>query len=115
MVDVLMLTAFCLVNVGSGQLMLEEIMLQFFLPLTVTCCICFRTLYSRRACPEVFAVILCLLWSGIWLQVALLGKLYDKVSVPVWYGVLVTAFCYLLYCIYRGQRNCRAVLEETER
>ncbi len=115
MVDVLMLTAFCLVNVGSGQLMLEEIMLQFFLPLTVTCCICFRTLYSRRACPEVFAVILCLLWSGIWLQVALLGKLYDRVSVPVWYGVLVTAFCYLLYCIYRGQRNCRAVLEETER
>lgn len=114
MVDVLMLTAFFLVNVGGGQLVPEEIMLQFFLPLTVTCCICFRTLYSRRACPEVFAVFLCLLWSGIWLQVVLLGNLYDKVSVPVWYGVLVTAFCYLLYCIYRGQRNCRAVLEETE-
>lgn len=114
MVDVLMLTAFFLVNVGGGQLVLEEIMLQFFLPLTVTCCICFRTLYSRRACPEAFVVFLCLLWSGIWLQVVLQGNLYEKVSVLVWYGVLVTAFCYLLYCIYRGQRNCRAVLKEAE-
>ena len=111
----MLLSLFSLCVMGAWKIPAEDLVIQFFLPYLVTCCICFRTLYSRRACPEVFAVILCLLWSGIWLQVALLGKLYDKVSVPVWYGVLVTAFCYLLYCIYRGQRNCRAVLEETER
>lgn len=109
LVDVLMLTAFLLAIVGDGRLMLEEIMIQFFLPLAVTCCICFRTLYSRRACTEACAMFLCLLWSGIWLQVVLPGNIYEKVSVPVWYGVLAIALLYMACCIYRGQKNCMAI------
>lgn len=112
LVDVCMLTVFFLSAVGSGKLLLEEILFQFFLPLTVTCCICFRSLYSRRGCSEVAAVLLCLLWSAVWIQFVLLENLYEKVSVPVWYGVLATAFFYLVYCICRGQRNYRAVWEE---
>lgn len=112
MVDVAMLTAFCLALVGSGRIMIEEIVLQFFLPLTVTGCICFRTLYSRRIGSEAFAVFLCLLWSAIWLQFVILENIYEKVAVPVWYGVLAAAFFYLVYCIYRGQRSCTAVSGE---
>ncbi len=114
MVDLLMLTAFFLILVGSGRILLEEVMFQFFLPLTVTCCICFHTLYSRLPCTEAFALFLCLLWSGGWIQIVLLENVYDKVAVPVWYGILVLAVCYLAYCIYRGQRNCRGILEEKE-
>lgn len=112
LVDVAMLTAFGLALVGGGRILMEEILFQFFLPLTVTGCICFRTLYSRRIGSEAAAVFLCLLWSAVWLQFVILENVYEKVAVPVWYGVLAAAFFYLIYCIYRGQKSCMAAWEK---
>lgn len=114
LVDVLMLTVFFLAAVGGGRIVLEEIMIQFFLPLTVTCCICFRSLSVRRAGTEVFAMFLCLLWSVVWLQFLLLENLYEKVAVPVWYGILAAAVFYLVCCVRRGLGNCREIWEEKE-
>ena len=86
-------------------------MIQFFLPLTVTCCICFRTLYSKRTGIEIFSLFLCVLWSGVWLQIVLNEKIYGAVAVPVWYMALAGSFSYLLYCIWRGQRDWRRIWE----
>lgn len=110
-VDSLMLFAFGMAAVQSGRVVVEEIMIHFLLPLTVTCCICFRTLYSKRPGIEVFSMFLCVLWSGIWLQIVLNEKLYEAVAVPVWYMVLAGSCSYLLYCIWRGQRGWRRIWE----
>lgn len=111
LVDSVMLSAFGMAAVRSGRLMVEEIMIQFLLPLTVTCCICFRTLYSRRTGIERFSVFLCVLWSGVWMQIVLNEKIYEAVAAPVWYLVLTGSFAYLLYCIWRGQRGWRRIWE----
>lgn len=111
MVDMLMLFAFGMAVVGSGRMLVEEIMIQFFLPLTVTCCICFRTLYSKRTGIEIFSLFLCVFWSGVWLQIVLNEKIYGAVAVPVWYMALAGSFAYLLYCIWRGQRDWRRIWE----
>ncbi len=113
-VDVLMLSVFSVAVVRSGRVLLEEIALQFFLPLVVTCCICFRTLYSQRAVSEASSMFLCIVWSILWLQLILNGKIYEAIAAPVWYGVLAVSFSYLLYCIYRGQRKWGAMWESND-
>lgn len=110
-IDLLMLSVFLIAVVGSGRVVLEDVVLQFFLPLVITCCICFRTLYSRREISEGFSVLLCIVWTILWLQLILNENIYDKISVPVWYVVLMLAVVYLLYCICRGQRDWKRIWE----
>lgn len=111
MVDLLMLSFFSMAAVGSGRVALQEMALQFLLPLVVTCCVCFRTLYSKREVSEGFSIFLCIVWSVLWLQFVVNRNLYEAVAVPVWYGVLAVSFGYLLYCIYRGQKAWKEMWE----
>ena len=80
--------------------------MQFFLPYIVTCCICFKTLYSRRIDSEALALFLCVAWSLVWILILLDEKIYSAVTFPVWGVMLLAAAVYLGYCIRRGQRNC---------
>lgn len=111
MIDLLMLFVFSAAVIRSGRVLLEEIAIQFFLPLVVTCCICFRTLYSQRAISEAGSMFLCIIWSVLWLELIINGNIYEIIAIPVWYGVLAVSFAYLLYCICRGQRNWRGMWE----
>lgn len=110
-VDFLFLCSFSMVTVLSGKMLIEEIIIQFFLPYAVTCCICFRTLYSRRVASETFALLLCIIWCGVWTQIVLNEKIYETISLPVWCAVFAAAVLYLGYCIYRGQKNCKELWE----
>lgn len=105
MVDFLLLGSFSAATVLTGKLLMEEILLQFFLPYTVTCCICFRTLYSRSAASEAMAVLLCTVWSALWLQIGLTEKIYESISPLLALAVTMTALFYSGYCVYRGQRS----------
>lgn len=111
LVDLLLLGGFAAAFVASGRLGPEKLMINFFLPYAVACCICFRCLYSRRVGSEPFAVFLCLVWSGIWTQIILHERVYLAISMPVWCGMTAAAVFYLGYCICRGQRSCRKMWE----
>ncbi len=106
LVDFVLLCGFFLASTLGGVAGMEEVLVQFFLPYIVTCCICFKTLYSRGIESEAFALLLCILWNLIWLLVLLDEKIYDAVSLPAWAAMLATASIYLGYCIWRGQREC---------
>ena len=54
----LLLSVFTLMVMLTGEVFAEEMLIQFFLPYLVTCCICFRVLSSRRIGSEVFALFL---------------------------------------------------------
>lgn len=111
LVDFALLCAFSLATLCGNTVALEEILVQFFLPYVVTCCICFKTLYSSRIDSEVFALFLCVVWSLVWLMILSDEKIYHAVSVPVWLTMLGAASVYLGYCVWRGQRNCENLLE----
>lgn len=106
LVDVLLLGIFT----GMVSLMtcvtVEELLIQFFIPLSVTCGICFRTLCSRHFGSEYFAVSLSILWCGIWMFIVLREEFYRVVSVPVWLGLLVCSVLYVIYAVYRVLRDC---------
>lgn len=111
-VDFILLGCFFAAGLLTGKLAAEELMIQFFLPYIVTCCICFRTLYSFRDSSQALALLSCILWCTLWTQLVIREEIYRAVSVPLWGAVTAAAVLYLGYCIERGQRNCMKIWEE---
>ena len=101
-----MLSVFMLTVVLNGKAVFLEVAVQFFLPYMVTCCICFRTLYSRRFGSEAVAMLVGMAWTVIWTELVLNERIYGAVSGGVWIVMLAVTAFYLGYCIYRGQRKC---------
>ncbi|MCM1120534.1 MAG: hypothetical protein NC543_14370 [bacterium] len=111
LVDFVLLCVFSLGALFGGTVAVRELLAQFFLPYVVTCCICFKTLYSRRVDSEAFALSLCAVWSLVWLMILSDEKIYHAVSLPVWLAMLGAVSVYLGYCVWRGQRDCENLLE----
>ena len=105
-VDLLFLSVFGVMIVYTDKMTVQELMFQFFLPFSVTCCICFQTLYNKMMNSESLSAALCLFWSGLWIYVVLDKSIYTAVSVKVWNVLLVSSVLYLGYCIRRGQKKC---------
>lgn len=110
-VDLVLLSAFCLATVYTTGVTVRELVIRFFLPCSVTCCICFHTLYNRIFHSEVFALLLCIVWSGVWFFITSHEFIYNVIYVPVWNVLFMISVLYMGYCIYRGQRDCNRVWE----
>lgn len=106
MVDLVLLSVFCLAAVYTTGMTMQELVVQFFLPCNVTCCICFHTLYSKMIHSEIFTLLLCVIWSLVWALIVWNESVYNAISVPVWNVLLIMSILYLGYCIHRGQRKC---------
>ena len=105
MVDGLLLAFFTIVLSMTGRVIIEEMIVHFFLPMIVTCCICFRCLCSRYAVSEYVACFLALLWTGVWMQIISDEKIYRAVATPVWFGICGMAALYLTYIVSRLLRE----------
>ena len=107
MADFLMLDAFFAATVLTGKMLPEEVLLQFLLPYSITCCICFGTLYSRRIVSETFALLVCSVWCILWIRTAADEKMYGMISVPAALAVTAAAVFYSGYFFFRGQKGWR--------
>lgn len=110
-VDMILLCIFSMAAILTQKILPEEMLIHFFLPYIVSCCICFSTLYSRKAGSEAFAVALCMVWCGVWIQIVLNEKIYEAISFPAWCAMTAVAALYLGYCIYKGQKECKEMWE----
>lgn len=108
-VDFLMLSGF--LWAACSRLSLWTMVIHFLLPMLVSCCLCFHTLYSRSFGSELFAVLLCILWAVVWMQIILWEQIYNAISVPMWCGMLVLSGLYLGYCIAKGQKQWNQIWE----
>ena len=110
-VDMLLLTAFFLGTSLLTKISTFELLTQFLLPFNVSCCICFRCLYGGRNSSEALSILLCAIWTGLWVLVVLHEAIYDAISVPIWMAFLATSAAYLGYTVRRGQQNIITFLE----
>ena len=110
-VDLILLTLFFFGVSTLARVTVWELMIHFLLPFNVACCICFHSLYSARNGSEVFSILLCSVWTGLWILVVLSDAVYDSISVPVWITFLAVSFAYLGFCILRGQKEYRKTWE----
>ena len=104
-VDLMLLSSFLGIALHFMQLGITELATQFLLPFNVTCCICFRSLYSPKIASEVFSILLCIVWSAVWVQIVLNEAVYRTISTPVWWALLAASFLYLIYSIWMGQKK----------
>lgn len=109
--DGILLTLFFVFAFATTRIEAEEMMVQFMLPMIVTCCICLRMLCSRFVSSEYMAVFLSLLWTGFWLVVVIDRGIYDKISGPVWAGICALAMAYFVYVVRKTVIRCDSVWE----
>ena len=52
---------------------------------------------------QYFLSISCIL---IWTLIVSTDSIYQKISVPIWVGLLIISFGYLIFCVHKSQCNC---------
>lgn len=105
-VDLVMISIFFAVSVYTLHISAYRIIIDFLVPFNVSCCICFRLLYSKWTDKEYIPVFLSMVCILIWSSVVSSDSIYQKVSTPIWIGLLIISFGYLVFCIYKSQCNC---------
>ncbi len=111
MIDIFFITLF-LGTVSAGlHFELLELIVQFLFPLCVTACICFGILCSKCFFSETVAIILCIIWSAVWLFIVLNEGIYTIITIPIWLTLLGLAVLFLAFTVYRILKNCNEFLE----
>ena len=110
-VDLLLLSAFFAVASVFAKITVWEMLIQFVLPFNVACCICFRTLYAKRIRSEALAMLLCILWAGVWAMLILSNAIYSMISVPIWIASLAASVLGMCYTLCQGTEKWQQTLE----
>lgn len=105
-VDSLLLGIFACAVSFKADIMPVQFAVDFLLPMTVTASICMRTLCSRAISSEYIAVMISIFWTAIWCRFILDDEIYNAVTPPIWTGICVFAFLYLIYAIRRAVCEC---------
>ena len=105
-VDLTMITIFFAVSFSTLQISAYRIVIDFLVPFNISCCICFRLLYSKWRELEYIAVFLSIACIFAWSLIVSSDFIYERISMPVWIGLLLLSFVYLIYCIWKSQCNC---------
>ena len=111
-VDFAIIMLFLAVTYQTTALTLNNLVVNFLLPVNVSCCICFRVLYSRWERSEYVAVLLCLLWVAVWTMLVANDAIYQRIASPVWNVMLVLTFAYVMYCVRRSLTFDEKMLED---
>ena len=109
--DIFFITLFLGAASAGLHYELSELVVQFLFPLCVTACICFGILCSKRSFSETVAIVLCVIWSALWLFIVLNENIYVMVTVPIWLMLFGLAMTFLGFAIYRILKNCNQYLE----
>ena len=105
MVDLALLTFFFTVSTLTLGLSIQELIVDFLLPLLMTCCICVRMLYMGRNAGMIPSLFACLFWLSQWTLVVLREEIYSRLSLPVWMGAAALSLFYLCFCTLRWWQN----------
>lgn len=106
LVDIILLTGFCLFLHGKLHITLLSLLSQFLFPAAVTACICFGMLCNKRYVNETNSIVFCILWSVIWWGIIANEKIYSLIRLPVWILLVGVAFVVLGNLIYRTIHEC---------
>lgn len=112
-VDMFLLTFFCLSLRGNIGLGAEELFIQFLFPMLVAACICFGTLCSNTQINDVTAILFCLLWNSLWCFLVLNEAVYRIISFPIWCLLFCFFAVLFLGTLYKTIHDCNEVRVES--
>ncbi len=110
-IDIFFITLFLgTVSIGL-HFELIELIVQFLFPLCVTACICFGILCSKCFFSETVAIVLCIIWSAVWLFIVLNESIYTIITIPIWLALFGLAVFFLAFTVCRILKSCNKYLE----
>lgn len=110
-VDMVMVSFFFVFTLYTVQITAYKLAVDFLIPFFVSCCICFRLLCSRWKEMEYASAVLCVVWNTVWLAVVADDAVYGRVARPVWIGLILLSFGFLILCIRKSLLDCETVWE----
>lgn len=113
-VDIAFISFFCVSAAVTGTVLLSQLLVEFLFPMTVTAAICFGTLSCKYQIGEAVAILLCILWSVVWLVIVWSEKIYSAVTVPVWLFLTMAAIIFWGKAAYKTLHCCKDYLEEKQ-
>lgn len=111
MVDMFILTCFCITIYGKLGLATVELFVQFLFPMLVAACICFGTLCSNTLANEGTAILFCLLWNAVWCFIILNEAVYKAITFPIWCALFVFFVVFLAGAVYKTIHDCNKYWE----
>lgn len=111
MVDMFILTCFCMTICGELGLATMELFVQFLFPMLVAACICFGTLCSNTPASEGTAILFCLLWNAVWCFMILNETVYMAITFPVWCALFLFFVAFLVRAVYKTIYDCNKYWE----
>ena len=111
MVDMFILTCFCMTIYGKLGLATVELFVQFLFPMLVAGCICFGTLCSNTPANEGTAILFCLLWNAVWCFIILNETVYKAITLPIWCALFGFFVALLAGAVYKTIHDCNKYWE----
>ena len=111
MIDMFILTFFCMTIRGKLGLATVELFVQFLFPMLVAACICFGTLCSNIPANEGTAILFCLLWNVVWCFIILNEAVYEAITFPIWCALFVFFIAFLAGAVYKTIYDCNKYWE----
>ncbi len=111
MIDMFILTCFCITIRGKLGLAIVELLIQFFFPMLVAACICFGTLCSNTLANEGTTILFCLLWNAVWCFIILNETVYKAITFPIWCGLFGFFVAFLAGNVYKTIHDCNKYWE----
>lgn len=111
LVDMFILTCFCMTICGKLGLATVELLVQFLFPMLVAACICFGTLCSNTPANEGTAILFCLLWNAVWCFIILNETVYKAITFPIWCALFVFFTTFLAGAVYKTIHDCNKYWE----
>ncbi len=111
-VDFTIIMLFFVTTYSTTAIPLSPLIINFLLPVNVSCCICFRLLYSRWEKSEYVAIFLCLIWVAVWMMIVTNDGIYQKIAIHVWVMMLLLTFAYFIYCVRKSLMFNEKLLED---
>lgn len=108
-VDLMMVMIFFIVTFHTVPISICDMVINFLIPFNVSSCICFRLLYSKWMESEYIAVIVSMVWIILWSVIVTHNALYHIIVDPIWIGLIILSFGYLIFLIRKAQMNCEKV------
>lgn len=110
-VDMVMVSVFFVFTLYTVQIAAYKLAVDFLIPFLVSCCICFRLLCSRQKEMAYASAVLCVVWNAVWMAVVADDAVYGRVAEPVWIGLILLSFGYLILCIRKSILDCETAWE----
>lgn len=111
MADICLLTAFCTLSAFTLRIAAMDFLVQFVLPLNLTCGVCFMVLQSRRNFSLFSGLVLCGGCAAALLLLVLNNDIYERITEPMWLAMLAVSF---IFAVYSAARVCRGNINYCE-